>query len=430
MRTVALVRWFMVPVFVAMVVGRLGAVAHADGIAGLGAVTAWNDITTRAVVDPVVAGQLGAGLPPGHALVVIGYVQAAVYNAVVAIEGGYQPYRSTLAPQPNASVEAAVAAATHRVLVHYLPAQQGLLDAHYTSAVAAIPDGVSKAAGLALGEAAAAELIAQRAGDGLGVQYPYPLNPDGPGHWVPPANGGLTPWLGQMKPFLISRHDQFRPGPPPAPHTGKYRQQYEEVLAIGRSDSTERTAAQTDASRFWTDNPARQNNRAFTAVINERGLNALEAARLYAMGNLVTADAAIACWDAKYHYQYWRPGPAIVGGDADSNPKTVGNPTWTPLIGTPPHPEYPSGHGCVTSALAEVFTTFLGTPHINVSITSSAANVSQTTRFFASANELRQEIIDVRVWSGIHFRNSDEVGADMGRKLAKWALNRYFNPIR
>jgi hypothetical protein len=267
-------------------------------------------------------------------------------------------------------------------------------------------------------------IITRRTGDGLLVPYAYTLNPASPGTWTPPSNGGLTPWVARVRPFLMDSNDQFRPGPPLSLDSGQYAKQYNELLAIGPSNSATRTPEQADAARFWTDNPARQNNIAYTAVINSRGLDAIQAARLYAMGNLVAADTGIACWDAKYFYQNWRPQLAIAGGATDGNDKTTGDAVWTPLIPTPPHPEYPAGHGCATSGQAEVYTQFLGTSHID--ITSSVPGLTQSTRHFDTANDLREEVIDVRVWSGIHFRDSGEVGAKMGRKLAQWALERYF----
>jgi hypothetical protein len=424
MRPQLIFRWILLLAIVAAAtLSHQPSSARADQAASPSAVIAWNGIATRAVVDPIVAGQFGAGMPPAHSMILVSYVQAAVYNAVVAIEGGYEPYHSTLAHQPGASVDAAVAAAAHDVLGYYLPLQQSLLDTEYNNALAAITPSPGKTAGIALGQAAALELITLRQGDGLGVTYNYPLLPPGPGVWTPPANGGLTPWVAVMRPFLISNFDQFRPGPPLRLNHKQWVTNYNELLSLGRSNSVTRTPEQTDAARFWTDNPARQNNKAFTAIIQAKGLDAVQAARLYAMVNMVNADAAIACWDAKYHYQFWRPGPAIVGDDG--NPATVSDPTWTPLLGTPPHPEYPSGHGCVTSSLAEVFTHVLG-KQINVDITSVAAGVIQTTRHFATAEDLRTEIIDVRIWSGIHYRDSDEVGVKMGQKVARWALERYF----
>jgi hypothetical protein len=396
--------------------------------AGPEAVVHWNGIAVRAIVNPAALG--GAGQPPGHALITLGYVQAAVYNAVMAIEGGYRPYHSKLGRRPGASVDAAVAAAARDVLVYYLPAtQDATVEAEYANALAAIADGQSKTEGIALGQAAATEIIMLRQGDGYLANVAVNLPSPGPGVWtLPPVP--LTPWVGDMRPFLMRSDSQFRPGPPPRLKTNRWAQDYNEVMAIGRNTSAVRTAAQTDAAWFWTDHPARQWNTLFADLVSARGLDAAGAARLYAMGNMVSADAVIACWDAKYHYLFWRPVHAIAAGETDGNPHTAGDPAWAPLVTNPPHPEYPSGHGCVTSALASILTKFLGTNKIEVDIKSTAAGVVQTTRHFATAQALRQEIIDARVWSGIHFRYSDEVGAAIGQAVAAYSLSHNFGPVR
>lgn len=200
---------------------------------------------------------------------------------------------------------------------------------------------------------------------------------------------------------------------------------------MGRIDSPYRTAEQTDIARFWSTQPIIQYNTAFQefALDPERGLDAVEAARLFAIGNLVGADALIACFDAKYHYLFWRPAFAIPGGDSDGNPHTIADPTWLPLLGTPPHPEYPSAHSCLTSAMAESLATFFGTKRINLELKSTVPGLIQPTRHYEYARDLVQEIINARVWAGIHYRGSDVKGTILGRKVAKWALKRYFLPV-
>jgi hypothetical protein len=155
-----------------------------------------------------------------------------------------------------------------------------------------------------------------------------------------------------------------------------------------------------------------------------------QAARLFAMGNLVGADALIACFEAKYHYLFWRPQFAIPRGDTDGNPATAGDPTWKPLLGTPTHPEYPSGHGCLTGAEAEVFAAFLKTNRIDLDLTSTVPNLLQSTRHYDSVADLTQENMNARVWGGIHFRDATIKGVALGRKVANWALKRYFLPER
>jgi hypothetical protein len=199
-------------------------------------------------------------------------------------------------------------------------------------------------------------------------------------------------------------------------------------LVIGRLDSPYRTAEQTDIARFWTANPIVQYNAAYKQIALERNLSAAQTARLFAMGNLVGADAIIACFDAKYTYLSWRPQFAIPHGESDGNPATVGDPTWKPLLGTPTHPEYPSGHSCLTGAQAKVFATFFGTKRIELDLTSTVPNLLQPKRHFERATDLTQEVMNARVWGGIHFRDATIKGAELGDKVADWTLKRYFLP--
>jgi hypothetical protein len=396
--------------------------------AGADAVRYWSGLAVTNTVDVL------PRFSPIHSFITLSYVQAAVYNAVVAIDGGFQPYHSALGAQPGASLEAAVARATLDVLLYYLPASKhAALAAEYDTYVAGIPAGPAKEAGLQLGQAAAAEIIALRQGDGwqANVLYSQPL---GAGVFQPPAGTtALTPWVGQMQPFLINSASQFRPGPPPSLGSAKWARAYNELLAVGRLDSATRTPAQTEVARFWTDHPTWQYNTAYAEVSAARALSAAETARLMVMGNMVAADAGIACWDAKYTYNFWRPEPAINpalnGGLGDSHPGTAPDPAWKPLLGTPPHPEYPSGHGCVTSSQVELFTRLLGSPAIKLAIKSRTVPGQSVTEYtFATAGDLRQQIIDARVWSGIHFRFSDEIGVALGGKVARYGLPRYFQP--
>jgi hypothetical protein len=225
---------------------------------------------------------------------------------------------------------------------------------------------------------------------------------------------------------MLQSPDQFRPGSPTDLSSSEWAEQYNEVLTYGHRDSLVRTPEQTIAARFWTSVPVIQYNTAYQQIANTKGLGALQTARLMAMGNMVSSDALIACFDAKYHYLFWRPAFAIPQGDSDGNPNTVGDPAFVPLIGTPPHPEYPSAHGCATSAQAEVFAAFLGTQQIEVDIPSTVPGIA--TRHFSTANELRVEIVNARVWGGIHYRESDVTGANVGRKVAHWTLKQYFLP--
>ncbi len=384
------------------------------------AVIAWNGIAQRAAIQ--VAKQFQT-----QSMIYISFAQAAVYDAVVAIEGGYQPYKLNLGQHPNASVDAAVAAAAHDVLVHYFPAQQAALDTDFANALAAIPNGAAKDEGIALGQQAASQIIALRQGDGLEADIGFTVPPPAPGVWQPPpGQTPQTPWVSKLRPFMLISPDQFRPGPPPALTSIEWAVEFNETKNMGRSDSTYRTAEQTDIARFWSTNAIVQYNTAFKQITQNRGLNAVQAARLFAMGNLVGADALIACFDAKYHYLFWRLQFAIPLGDTDGNPDTIGDPTWKPLLATPNHPEYPAAHGCLTSAEAEVFATFLGTNQINVDLTSTVPNLLHPTRHYTRVVDLVQEIVNARVWGGIHYRESVVKGVVLGRKVAQWTLKQYF----
>jgi hypothetical protein len=383
-------------------------------------VITWNGIARRTAIQ--VAGQT-----PAHAMSSIAFVQAAVYDAAVAIEGGYQPYQVRLAQLPDASLDAAISTAAHDVLVYYFPAQQAALDADYASALAAVPDSAAKTAGITVGQATAAGIIARRQGDGLEADIGFSMPAPGPGIWqLPEGQKPMTPWASKLRPFLLPRPDQFRPGPPSALTSSDWATDFNEVKTIGRLDSPSRTAEQTDIARFWTTNPIVQYNAAFEKIAVDRGLDTLQTARLFAMGNLVGADALIACFDAKYTYLSWRPQFAIPLGESDGNPATVGDPTWKPLVGTPPHPEYPSGHGCLTGAEAEVLASFLGTNRIELDMTSSVPNLLQPQRHYERAADLTREVMNARVWGGIHFRDASVKGVALGRKVAHWTLKRYF----
>jgi hypothetical protein len=396
-----------------------GAQAAAESPA---AVIAWNEIALRTVVQ--VDRQT-----PVHSIISMAYVQAAVYDAVVAIEGGYEPYQVRLAQLPEASVDAAVATAAHHVLLHYFPDQQAALDADYAGALAALADGVPKQAGIAVGQAAAAGLIARRLGDGYEAEIDFTMPAPASGVWqLPEGQAPLTPWVARVRPFLLRSTDQFESGPPTPLTSRAWARDFTEVKSMGGVDSTSRTAEQTDVARFWSTQPIPQYNAVFKQLVLRDQLSSVQAARLFAMGNLVGADAEIACFDAKYRYMFWRPQFAIPQGDSDGNAATIGDPTWKPLLATPAHPDYPSSHACLTGAVAEVLATFLGTERINIDVTSPVPNLLHPTRHFDRADDLTEELMNARVWGGIHFRDATLEGAKLGRKVTHWTLKRYFRP--
>jgi hypothetical protein len=384
------------------------------------AVVAWNTAAINAT--------LAAKLLPPQAVVTMAYAQAAVYDAVVAIQGGYKPYHYQLSPRhPDASVDAAVAEAAHDVLTHYLPSQQAAFDTQLVASLAAVPDSPAKVDGIAIGQASAASLIAFRQGDGFmaDIGFVMPAPAIGVFQLLPGQVPG-APWLSQLRPFMLQNPDQFRPGPPPALTSAAYALSYNESKYFGGTSSPYRTADQTDVAFFWTSAPVPQFNNMYQSVIARQNLNAVKAARLLAMTNIVGADALVACWDAKYTYLAWRPQFAIPQGDQDGNPFTQGDPTWKPLAPTPAHPEYPSAHGCGSEAQVYALVSFLGTNNINVDMTGNAPNLVHPTRHYQTAAQLINEIGNARVWGGMHFRFSVNAGVWLGLRVASWTLQRNF----
>jgi hypothetical protein len=360
----------------------------------------------------------------------LGFVQAAVYNAVVGIEGRYTPYRFHARAPHRASTQAAAVAAAHRVLVTYVPSARATLDTAYATSLAQIPDGTAKRQGAAFGELAADTLISQRANDGRNASVPF-TRPPGPGVWrpTPPASAPfLTPWLGGVKPLMVRDGAQFgRPGPPPALTSARYARDFNEVKATGSAGSTVRTAEQTAIALFFAGNPAVQYNLALRNQAALRGLDIVESARLFAAVDMSMADTLITVWHAKYHYAFWRPITAIALADTDGNPTTTADPGWAPLANTPPYPEYVSGYSGITGAFSQALGTTLDTRHLRLELTSTA--VPGATRAYDSAQALNADVIDARVWLGFHFRFADTGGVQIGQRVAGWSLDRYFRPI-
>jgi vanadium-dependent haloperoxidase-like protein len=390
--------------------------AHA---ADRAAVVHWNEIAQSEIVP---------AQPPPSATASLAFVQLAVYDAVVAIEGGYEPYGQPLQPAPGASVDAAVATAAHDVLVRYFPADRGALDDDLAASKVAIPDGPAEQRGQAVGQQAAAGLLAERAGDGWQADIGFTMPAPGPGVWeLPAGQTPLVPWLSRLRPFTLHSPDQFRPGPVPALTSRRYARDFDELERLGGAVS-DRTPEQTLAARFYTTHPVLQFATAYREVAARQGLDALQTARLMAMGSAAGADAQIACYDAKYTYLAWRPAFAIPRGDTDGNRRTVADPGWTPLLPTPTHPEYPSGHSCLTFAEVEVFERFLGTQRIDLDLPGTIAEAPM--RHFATGDDLRQDVANARVWGGLHFRFSTEAGGRLGTRVADWTLTHAFRPQR
>jgi hypothetical protein len=368
---------------------------------------------------------LASGKPQPESMVYIGLTQAAVYDAVIAIEGGFEPYLVVPGVPPGSSPESAAAAAAHGVLVTYFPAQKPALDAAYAASLAGIPDGPAEDRGVLVGQQVAASLVAARIDDGRDDFEPFTPTPE-PGVWrpTPPAFlAAQTPWMATMKPLLLRSAGQFRPGPPPALDSMLYARDFEEVRLYGAKNGSLRTVEQTETARFWTELVQQQHTRTLRNLVTRLGLDLREAARALALGTTVMADSLIACWDAKFAYGYWRPVTAIPAGDTDGNRRTAADPAWEPLAPTPNHPEYPSAHTCITAALGTAAAALLGGDRIELEV---ASTVTGTTRHFTHVDDLERDIENARVYIGYHWRISGEVGSRLAEQVARWSLKHYF----
>ncbi|MDX2814461.1 vanadium-dependent haloperoxidase [Streptomyces sp. PA03-5A] len=388
------------------------------------AIREWNAIATD-----VIGTSLGPTRPSGQAVVWHGFVSVAVYNAVVGIEGRYAPYKWHARGPAGASPEAAAVTAAHHVLLSDFPASRTLLDTAYADSLARIPDGNAKRQGVAFGARAADRVIQLRQGDGRFAAVDF-TTPPTPGVWRPTLPGNLPfidTWLARLRPLLLASPSQFRPGPPPALTSARYARDVNEVRTMGARTGSPRTAPQTETALFFGGNLAVQLQAAFRDHSARHGLDIADTARLFAAANSAATDAVITAWDAKLHYGSWRPITAVQLAGTDGNPATEPDPLWQPLLVTPPHPDHISGHAAVAGAVAQTLTGLLGTTRIDLTFTSDATG---TTRHYDDAVQLNQDMIDARVWAGIHTRTADTAGCLAGARVGLWALTHYFQPLR
>jgi hypothetical protein len=359
----------------------------------------------------------------------MGFVQAAVYDAVVGVEGRYAPYRFHAHAPHGTSAQAAAVAAAHKVLVTYVPSAQASLDSAYAASLAKLPDGKAKNRGIAFGIRAADHLIRLRANDGRNAPIEF-TQPPAPGVWRPTPPGFLpmsAPWMGFVTPLLVRSATQFAPPPPPTLTSARYTRDFNEVKALGSATSTARTAAQTDTALFFSGNALIQYNTALRDQVTVRHLDIVETARMFAAIDMSLADAEISVWHAKYVYGFWRPITAINLADTDGNPATLADPTWVPLLTNPPYPEYPSGYNVVNSTVSHGLEDLFRTRQLQLTLISTA--VPGVVRHYDSGRALRRDVVDARVWLGIHFRFADTASRDLGRRLTDWSLDHYFQPV-
>ncbi|MFJ2033147.1 vanadium-dependent haloperoxidase [Streptosporangium sp. NPDC087985] len=326
-------------------------------------------------------------------------------------------------PSSDAFQDAALASAVRTSLVSLIPARTAELNAALAATLARIPDGPAKDLGVTTGVRRAEELLAERAGDGLdpgSVSPPYQVPYPAPGIWqpTPPYYGpAIHAGVRQARPFLLERADRFRPGPPPALGSARYRADLEEVRVYGAANSFARTPAQTGNAQFWLGSPVVIYTGVLRAALAGAPGSLLSRTELVALFHVALVDTQIATSDAKYAYLRWRPITAIHHADVDGDPLTVPDPTWIPLHATPPHPDYPSGHGTYAGAAEQILTALTGA-RIAGTLILTSPTAPGTTHAYTAWRELTNENIDARVWSGIHTRSADEAGATLGRQVA------------
>jgi hypothetical protein len=405
------------PIAVLLAAASLAWTAPADAQV----VTNWNAITLSCVSGPP--------NPPGRAgvpgLLDIALVQAAVHDAVQANRGDYEPYYySNPAQLGVGSAEAAAANAAYRVLV-------GL----YGSGAACL-SGVTNPAttyggdpGLQTGnDAAQATLSLYR------PTFTSPIDPfvggTEPGEWrpTPGVTAGANAFFAYTEPFTLLHPRQFRPEPAPPLKSEQYRRDYDEVKSLGRLTSTTRTATQTDIARFWG-NFIVQWYAALRSIANAHVPDIGDQARLFALAALAAVDSQITVYETKYHYNFWRPITAIQEGDVDGNPRTDGDPTWVPFLTTPPYPDHSSGANNITGAITTILQLFFDTDEFTFSVSSPAAGLITNPRTFHRFSQAQQEVIDVRIWQGIHFRFADEDGRDQGVRVGHWVFQKFLKSV-
>jgi hypothetical protein len=428
----------------------------------------WNAIASTAIMAPP---PLGAGQPPQAAVLSLAMVQGAVYDAVNAIDGGHRPYLvsppASIAGSKEDAENAAAVSAAFRVLGGFeelcdpdpaapcalrglVPAQRPTLQLLYEASLAAVPDGSAKDDGIAIGAAAAKAMLSARAHDGRFGPFRFVEGFD-PGQWrLAPPQGptGIvardpTPWVGFVTPFLVPNVEMLRSDGPNPLTSVAYASDFTEVKELGSLTSTKRTADQTAAAIFWQDSGPAIWNRVYRELATSyqgHGLDVADSARLFAMTNLAAADGSIGCWNDKAYWSFWRPITAIREAASDGNPATQADPHWLPLFDpsvpvsgaplvTPGFPDHPAGHTCLSAATVHALRAFFGTDKVSfTAISNKCSPAPCPVRSFDRFSQALKEIIDARVWGGIHFRTADVQGAVLGNKVAHHMNKHYFQP--
>ena len=406
------------------------------------AVRVWNERAIVTLVNGHTAGTPGVMFAPPVAFIHLAIVQGAVYDAVNAIKGGHDPYLKGLKAPTSASKGAAAATAAHHVLIGIVnqapltatltadvkTAIKARLDAEYASSLAEIPGGQAKAKGIAVGAAAAAAMLANRAGDGRFGAGGFPVG-SAPGQWRPldpphgpAANNDPNGWVRNVRPFTLPGPHHFHTSGPFALTSTEYAAEFNEVKALGALNSATRTAPQTLLANWSAQHPAPTLYGAMRQVAASKGLTITEQARFHAMTSMAGADSLINCWAEKAHWGFWRPTTAIQLAADDDNAATDADPNWIALGSVPPYPDEPSGANCVYSGVMNSAKAFFGSDAAQFDLTNSVA-----TRSYSSFTAVIPDMIEARMLLGIHFRRPDVNGAELGRRVAAFVDANFFN---
>ncbi|HEX5859880.1 MAG TPA: vanadium-dependent haloperoxidase [Microbacterium sp.] len=380
----------------------------------------WHELAVRTIFPQYVP---AVPAVPLH----LSLVSTAMYNAVVTIEGGYEPYVEQPRAQAHASPEVAAVTAAYRVMSHYFPGTAETLAADYAASLADVPNGVGMVHGKRVGEAAAAAIIAERGDNGIDTTIKFTAEP-AVGVWrpTPPLFQEMAvPWLGSVTPYTLDSTAHFSwPGPHPL-NSDAYATDFNEVKDYGAAGSTVRSPIQTEIARFWNAPPPAQYMPALSAQVRDRGMDIEEAARAFAMLNTSAADSLRSCWRAKFDVALWRPITAIQLAAEDGNPATSADPNWAPLVANPPYSDYLSGHACYTGATSGALGHLFGPNSIDLDVSSG---VTMTTRHFDTVAQLDTETMNARIWLGLHFRKAMTDGNALGHAAADWVAAHYFQP--
>ena len=373
----------------------------------------WNDIARQLIV-------VGAYSPVQQTRL-MAIVHVAMHDAVNSITGAFEQYGAAPMPAPGYSADAAAIGAAHRALFGTV-GDSTLLASRFTQSLAA-RGLTAQDASVLYGESIADAIVALRQHDGASSSaFAFvPGDARAPGVWTPmPGQTSLLPGWGSVTPFVLRSGSQFRPDPPPALGSERYARDYNEVVTIGAQTSATRTAEQSQIAQFWRASPTALWNPILRRALITRGDDLSSTTRVMALFYLAATDAGIACWEAKYVYNFWRPQAAIIRGAEDGNDATAGDPAWRPFIDTPPHPDYVSGHTANSGAMAFVLRSIFGdAPGYVIEARSTTATLVRNWQTFSEGVD---EVIDARVYSGIHFRTADEAGARLGRQVGRFVM--------